>query len=749
MLDYISKLWFALNSAQKNWSLALALSLGAVAGSIPMINVVHFFILIFALLVQIHFGFFILATSVFMLLSYFLDPLFHDVGLLVLQSDMLQNFFTSLYNMPYMKLTNFNNTVVMGSVVLSLLAFPVLYMLMSMFVKAYREKIARFLHKVPFVKHLGVYNEQAAAEEENTVFRWWALGLFVSFSGAFLIVVIFFMDSFIKIGLERSLSFFTNKTVEIDYLHTDVFASKMDIGSIKFLDETQEKAEIEIYKVGMVFDVEKALEKKVLIDFLKLEGIRFNTPILQENSPKALSKKEVIDQQKRQSSGFSMLSALKFPNVASLLKKEKLETVEHIQKLQVEARELKNAYSMLQEAFKQGDVAKNEQAIKELVQKAKQVRTPEGFIHLREDYNALKKELLAKLQKIEEEKKSLQTRFAKLSTQLQELEHLPQQEFERLSSKYSFDSNGAFNVIGTVAGEKTKLYLEQLHSFYEFIKPHLKSAKEPTEREVKVRAGGVFVSFKQTKPSPDFYVKRTIFDIKHKNNLFKGVIYALSSNQFITQKPSVLTLNASGKDFKQLHVYALYDSIEGEASADINVQAINLQDFRLGEVILKSAKANVLSNLFVDTKSVLLELSSTVDKAHLITSIQSQSLRQVLKRADAFRVEASANMQDDIIKTYASSDLDKVLVASLKKELEAKETAFKIQLKKRLQILIAKEVKMLETEKISLKEQDKNIASGIKALEHFSQKAFEDIKYSQLKQLEDKGVEKLKKLFSF
>ena len=54
---------------------------------------------------------------------FLLDPVFHSVGYVLLRDlDVLSGFWTFLFNLPIFPLTRFNNTVVLGCFVFSLVA---------------------------------------------------------------------------------------------------------------------------------------------------------------------------------------------------------------------------------------------------------------------------------------------------------------------------------------------------------------------------------------------------------------------------------------------------------------------------------------------------------------------------------------------------------------------------------------------------------------------------------------------------
>jgi uncharacterized protein (TIGR03546 family) len=60
------------------------------------------------------------------------------MGYFILNLDFLISFWTSLYNTPVIVLTKFNNTIVMGSLALSIILFAPVYLLSNKFIAYYR-----------------------------------------------------------------------------------------------------------------------------------------------------------------------------------------------------------------------------------------------------------------------------------------------------------------------------------------------------------------------------------------------------------------------------------------------------------------------------------------------------------------------------------------------------------------------------------------------------------------------------------
>jgi len=86
-------------------------------------------------------------------IAYLLDPLFHSLGYLLLaQVAALKGFWTILYNTAVTPLTRFNNTIVMGSLIISLVLIIPMFIAVKKGVVLYREKLEAKVQKFKIVK---------------------------------------------------------------------------------------------------------------------------------------------------------------------------------------------------------------------------------------------------------------------------------------------------------------------------------------------------------------------------------------------------------------------------------------------------------------------------------------------------------------------------------------------------------------------------------------------------------------------
>ena len=79
--------------------------------------------------------------------GYALDGVSHKLGALVLTSQNLESFWTYLYDLPLMPWTRFNNTVVMGSMILAFLAFFPVYRISCYIIGTYGPRMRRRLER--------------------------------------------------------------------------------------------------------------------------------------------------------------------------------------------------------------------------------------------------------------------------------------------------------------------------------------------------------------------------------------------------------------------------------------------------------------------------------------------------------------------------------------------------------------------------------------------------------------------------
>ncbi len=154
MLSMLAKLLKALNSETNPSQISLAFILGMILGFTPLLSIHNILVVFLALVLRINLTGFILAWGFFSGFAYLLDPAFIALGESLLNNPDLVAMWTSMYHSDAWRVTRFNNTLVLGSLLISLaLALP-LFFIFNLLIKQYRERIYAWVQKTKLMQVL-------------------------------------------------------------------------------------------------------------------------------------------------------------------------------------------------------------------------------------------------------------------------------------------------------------------------------------------------------------------------------------------------------------------------------------------------------------------------------------------------------------------------------------------------------------------------------------------------------------------
>ena len=166
LLKLVQSLIKTLHSEGTPGQVAAGIALGSVLGLTPLVNVHNLLIAALILVLNVSVGGAMLGWALFLPAGFLLDPLFDRIGRqLLLETPALEPLWTAWFNTPVLPYTNFNNTIVLGSVVTWLaLALPISF--------AARYGVAR--HRATLgerVRRSRFYNAVTASKAYN-VYTW-------------------------------------------------------------------------------------------------------------------------------------------------------------------------------------------------------------------------------------------------------------------------------------------------------------------------------------------------------------------------------------------------------------------------------------------------------------------------------------------------------------------------------------------------------------------------------------------------
>jgi len=161
ILKLIQSIIKTLHSEGTPGQVALGIALGSVLGLTPLMNVHNLIVFSIIVLLNVSFGGGMLGWALFVPVGFILDPVFHAIGLRLLEAPSLRPLWTDLFNTPLVPYTNFNNSVVLGSVVGWLLLTVPIFFAARWGVARYRATIGERVRQSKLYKALTasqVYN---------------------------------------------------------------------------------------------------------------------------------------------------------------------------------------------------------------------------------------------------------------------------------------------------------------------------------------------------------------------------------------------------------------------------------------------------------------------------------------------------------------------------------------------------------------------------------------------------------------
>lgn len=145
--------------------LAMGVAFGVVIGLLPKDSLLVWVVGLVLMITTANLLCALVSGFVFSWVGFFLDPLTHKLGGLVLTADGLEPTWMWLYEIPLMPWTRFNNTVVMGSLILGLVLAAPVYLLSFHFFQNWGVVIHNRLRRTLVYRWLFAPHDQPVLEE--------------------------------------------------------------------------------------------------------------------------------------------------------------------------------------------------------------------------------------------------------------------------------------------------------------------------------------------------------------------------------------------------------------------------------------------------------------------------------------------------------------------------------------------------------------------------------------------------------
>ncbi|HHU36684.1 MAG TPA: TIGR03546 family protein [Treponema sp.] len=141
MIKFLLKFFKSLNANAHPGDIAHAVSLGLLLALVPKGNLMWPFLFALTFFIRMNKGAFFLSLILLSFVIPFIDIPVEQFGYYMLSLDYLNPIYITLYQIPFVGLTRFNNTMVAGSFYIGILSYLPTYILIRFAILGYRKKL--------------------------------------------------------------------------------------------------------------------------------------------------------------------------------------------------------------------------------------------------------------------------------------------------------------------------------------------------------------------------------------------------------------------------------------------------------------------------------------------------------------------------------------------------------------------------------------------------------------------------------
>lgn len=389
-------------------------------------------------------------------------------------------------------------------------------------------------------------------QPKTGMIRWWGLGVFVVFVGAMGLLWLLVVDGLVKTKIEEEGTAAVGAKVELGAADLTLFPAGLALTRLQVTNPDEPMTNsVEIASLTMNLDGLQLLRRKVIIDEMTVEGVRFGTARAISGAIDDLTQSGAVGQSKEDST-FS-LPPLEVSNVQQILEQEDLETIKLIRTIQEDIQREREVWKQRLETLPGKEAfAKYQKRIEGLKSSTK--GGVGGVLGGVEELNTIKQEIEQDLENLKSARKEFNEKVALLNQRMAQVQTAPQRDVQRLKEKYSLSPQGLANLGQTLLGKHIGEKLKDAITYYEMVQPYLEgvasggSATKNTDGSTRVQ--GTDIHFKEHEPLPEVLIRTAKVSLLLDVGEINGILENITPDQAILGIP--LTYAFTGEQLKDL-----------------------------------------------------------------------------------------------------------------------------------------------------------------------------------------------------
>lgn len=520
--------------------------------------------------------------------------------------------------------------------------------------------------------------------------RWSGLGAFAAVAALLACFWLVLVDAMVERVIEKTGSRLVGARVDLESADVRLLPPGLTLHGLQVTNPDEPMRNVvQIKRIAMAIDAAPLLERKIHIDEMAAQGVRFDT---ERRTSGAMVERKSAEKKAKETGRGVQIPDLQIPDVQEVLSRETLHSLEMAKELQTR---LDRDRLEWQERLAE---LPDQQKFNEYKVRLQKLKSGSGFADLlsgASEAAAVQKEVrvdLERLQKAQEDFKAASLSYRK---SLGELKEAPGRDINRLVDKYGLSAQGLGNMSMLLFGDKIGSGVQQAIAWYERAQPILERHRVSSQKAEVVkplRGKGVMVRFQEKTPQPDFLIRTIKASVALTAGEFDGVIRNVTPDQDILGAPLSFAFSADTmQGLGSLDLDGVFDRVRpGEARDQLTLQ---LRDYTVEDVdlagglelpvTLESALADLDLRVKLQERDLDAVLQTSLTAVSM-TATPGKTIYQVLADAVAGINRAEINaVIDGTLDDYhvaLQSDLDAVLKNALGKSLERQTAHFKEEL---------------------------------------------------------------------
>ena len=512
----------------------------------------------------------------------------------------------------------------------------------------------------------------------NRWFRWQGFVVFTGVTISICLIWALLVDPIVKRVIEKSGTKIVGAKVDLEKADLSLFPIGLTLFGLQVTDpEEPMKNAVEIGRIAGIIDSLQLLRRKVIINEMSVEGVRFGTQRIRSG---AVSENTGKGEKEKKKDSIPALSMMKLPDIQDILGKENLQSIQLVQSVRTEIEARKELWAKniagLPGKEKIEGYRKRIEALKGTKDSKRDIG---GILSSAGEAQTLYKDIQADLELLQKSSKALNSNLAYFKDQIAEIEKAPQEDIRRLSEKYGFSAYGLANMSRFFIEPGITAWIDRGLSWKAKLEPILERAgrkKGGAEVIKPLRAKGSDVRFKEKKPLPDFLISVAKVSVQLPMGDFSGTVKNITPDQNILGQPLLFAF--SGEKLSGVRSVRLDGAINrvspGSPEENLNLY---LEGYKLRT---KSFAQNSSMSLTLEKGDADLEVKALLSKGFIDAAISAKlqgvrisaggsdaqsefgrSISSALSGVSAVGVKARITGPADNYHVQISSNLDNIL----------------------------------------------------------------------------------------